>query len=263
MASTVDNAKPGRVAAGTKEEVAAAEPRRRGRPRRDLDTLSKQPELSRDVIIEHAAKLSREVSLDDISIVQIAKDLAVTPATIHYHLAHGRDELLSEVVTIYMRHLLHCFDKVEGNWEARLRTVALRLFRVHIEFKGVNAYLMSHNKFRLLQTASRDQQDLGVKYMDRFILLFKEHGFDTETCVINVHQVAFFIASCAQAEIGRQMPAYHKKYLKQELSTQRLRAVPHFEEAMDEFMRFDTDKMFLTGIEIMLRGFSTPGPGKK
>lgn len=254
MASTVGDAKK----AGRPDAQADA-PRRRGRPpKRDVGEGGEQPELSRDVIIDHAARLAREVSLDDISIVQLAKDLAVTPATIHYHLAHGRDELLSEVVTIYMRHILHCFDKVEGTWDERLRTVALRLFRVHIEFKGVNAYLMQHNKFRLLQTASRGEQDLGVRYLDRFILLFREHGFDIESSVINVHQLAFFIASCAQAEIGRQLPAYHKKYLKQELSAQRLQAAPHFTEALDEFMRFDTDRMFLTGIDIMLRGFGAP-----
>ncbi|MES2260372.1 MAG: TetR/AcrR family transcriptional regulator C-terminal domain-containing protein [Pseudomonadota bacterium] len=247
-----------------RDGVMADAPRRRGRPpKREGGAGAEQAELSRDVIIEHAVRLSREVSLDDISIVQVAKDLAVTPATIHYHLTHGRDELLSEVVTIYMRNILYCFEKVEGSWEERLRTVAARLFRVHIEFKGVNAYLMKHNKFRLLQTASRNEQDLGVRYLDRFILLFQEHGFDIETCVINVHQLAFFIASCAQAEIGRQFPAYHQKYLKQELSSQRLQAAPHFAEALDHFMQFDADKMFLTGIDIMLRGFAVPGKKEK
>jgi AcrR family transcriptional regulator len=259
MASTVGDA-----GKQTQTEPAAETPRRRGRPpKRECGPDGEHAELSRNLIIEHAVRLSREVSLDDISIVQLAKDLAVTPATIHYHLARGRDELLSEVVTIYMRHILHCFDKVEGDWEERVRTVALRLFRVHIEFKGVNAYLMKHNKFRLLQTASRDDQDLGVRYMDRFILLFREHGFDIETCVINVHQLAFFIASCAQAEIGRQLPAYHQKYLMQELSSQRLQGAPYFRDALSDFMQFDTDKMFLTGIDILLRGFSAPKAKEK
>lgn len=240
--------------------VLAEAPRRRGRPpKREGDSRGAQPEVSRDLIIEHAVQLSRTLSLDDISIVQLAKDLAVTPATIHYHLEHGRDELLSEVVTVYMRHILHCFDKVKGDWETRLRTVALRLFRVHIEFKGINAYLMKHNKFRLLQTASRNEKDLGVRYLDRFIALFRDNGFDIETSVINMHQLAFFIASCAQAEIGRQLPAYHKDYLKRELSAERLGAAPYFVEALDEFIQFDSEKMFLTGIDILLRGFAAMG----
>jgi hypothetical protein len=247
-----------------KSGVADLEPRRRGRPsKQDMEQRSEQPDLSREVIIDHATYLSREISLDEISIVRLAKELAVTPATIHYHLQYGRDELLSEVVTTYIKHILYCFENVEGEWDDKLRTVALRLFRVHIEFKGVNAYLMSHNKFRLLQTASRDEQDLGVKYLDRFLLLFKERGFDIEACVINVHHLAFFISSCAQAEIGRQLPAYHKAYLKQELSMRRLAATPNFQEAMEEFMQFDAEKMFMTGIDILLRGFAAPKSAAK
>lgn len=250
---------PERRAAALARVNESASPRRRGRPaKEDIDLRGDQLELSREAIIQHATELSRELSLDDVSIVRLAKDFSVTPATIHYHLTNGRDELVSEVVSRYLQHLMRCFENVDGPWDERIRTVAFRLFKLHIEFKGVNAYLMSHNKFRLLQTASRGEQDLGIKYLDRFILLFKERGFDTEACVINVHQVAFFIASCAHAEIGQQLPAHHKDYLKHQLSKLTLDEAPNFRAAIPEFTRFDTEKMFLTGIEILIRGFVLP-----
>lgn len=264
MAGAASKTKAGQQAKAAQSVAAVAEPRRRGRPpKRDAEVNADQVDLSRTIIIEHATRLSREESLADISIVRLAKELAVTPATLHYYLQNGRDELLSEVVTTYMKHILHCFDKVGGDWDARIRTVAQRLYRVHIEFKGVNAYLMSHNKFRLLQTASQGEQDLGVRYMDRFIELFRERGFDVETSVTYVHQLAFFIASCAQAEIGRQLPAHHKRYLSQELSSLQLARTPNFEASLDEFIQFDADKMFYTGIDILLRGFSTPAALEK
>lgn len=264
MAGTASKIRAAQPAPTATADSVAVEPRRRGRPsKRDAEIHHDQVEVSRALIIEHATRLSREESLDDISLVRLAKELAVTPATVHYHLQGGRDELLSEVVTTYMQHIVHCFERAEGEWDARLRTVAYRLFKVHIEFKGVNAYLMSHNKFRLLQTSSKGEQDLGVRYLDRFIALFRERGYDNETCIIYVHQMAFFIASCAHAEIRRQLPAHHQRYLTQEFSSRQLLATPDFAESLDEFMHFDAEKMFFSGIDILLRGFSTPAELKK
>jgi AcrR family transcriptional regulator len=233
--------------------------RRRGRPpKREAGQEEGHTDVTRQKIIEYATELSREVPLEEISIVRLAKELSVTPATIHYHLNKGRDELISEVVTQYMRHLLCCFDDTNGAWEEHVLAVSRRLFKVHTEFKGVNAYLMSHNKFRLLQTESKGEQDLGVRYLDRFIGLFTKEGYDIDTSVTYMHQLAFFIASCAQGDIRRQFPSFHEKYLRQEITPAMLVNAPHFQAALEQFVQFSAQKMFDRGIDLLIRGFKKP-----
>ena len=81
-------------------------PRRRGRPSKSLgSTGTANSVLTREQILDKATQLAKTESLDDISMVGLARELNVAPALIHYYIG-SREDLISGVANRYKKVLL-------------------------------------------------------------------------------------------------------------------------------------------------------------
>ena len=75
--------------------------------------------LDRQTVLAVAFSLTKTVSVSDLSIVRVARELGVTPALIHYYLAGGgRDALTSGVMNAFYREVVALWPPETGGWRA-------------------------------------------------------------------------------------------------------------------------------------------------
>ena len=226
-----------------------------GRPRKAPPGAKAAPALSAASIVEVALDLCREIPLADLSIVQLARAMGVTPATAHYYL-DGRDALLAGVIARYFQTLLPCFDIGRDQpWEMRIRAVARALYERQVEYRGVNAYFVSHNRFRLVQGDSATRSDYGIRFLEQTLRLFRERPFSVECAVANSHALVHFLSSSAHSAGGRQLPGQHRRFIRDQLRRTDPDEFPAVHQALDAFVALGADQAFETGLSILIRGF--------
>lgn len=232
-----------------------AEKRLPGRPSSQAEGVSGRPSLSAEHIIDAAFELCREIPLADVSIVQLAKELKVTPASLHYYL-DGRDGLVAGVISKYFERMLPCFELGIGeSWEVRVRAVARALYDFQVQYKGLTSYFISHNKFRLIQSDAPAKADFGIRYLDSMLKLFLDRPFSVEEAVANSHHLVRFIGASAHSAGGRQLPGQHAKFIREQLLKTEPTEFPSVHKAIDVFTSFGAEEAFETGLSILIRGF--------
>ncbi len=94
----------------------------RGRPRKP-NVHTDANGLSRESIIQKAAQLAQTESLDEISMVRVAREFGVVPGLIHYYVG-SRDELLSGVINQYFRERIAQMPMPSGDWRRDMERYA-------------------------------------------------------------------------------------------------------------------------------------------
>lgn len=244
--------KPSRPAA----VVAAAPPRRRGRPpRRDALGAEAVPQISREQILERATELARTEPLGEISMVGLARDLGVAPTLIHYYVG-SHDDLISGVVNRYFRERASRMPALTGDWQEDLRIDATHTFRLNLEYGGVLRYTMSHNRFRLFQRVSPGETDFGVVYLDRTAETLRRAGFTAEQAALAYHLLSLYVMSSSYAEVSKQLPAYHEHYIRGQIATHPLDTLAGAHFIAEAFASLDSDTAFPAGLQLLIDGFA-------
>lgn len=240
------------------EEVTTIpKPRRRpGRPPGSVNTHKRnsKPLISREAIIEKATQLAKTEPLNELSIVGIAKEFGVTTALIHYY-AGSRDELISGVVNRYFRERVARFEDITADWRTNIEKHAQAIFDVSREFGGVLQYLMSHNKFRLFQQVTAGEIDYGMVYLNRLAEIFRFGGFSAEQAAMGYHLLVQYLMTAAYAEVNRQLPSNHGKYLLTRIKETPEAQYPGAHFIAEPFSKLGSKKAFETGLKIILDGF--------
>jgi len=237
-------------------------PRRRGRPSKSLgSTGTANSVLTREQILDKATQLAKTESLDDISMVGLARELNVDPALIHYYIG-SREDLISGVANRYKKVLLERARPLTGDWAADLSNEAKTAFKTNIEYGGVLRYMMSHNRFRLFQQVCKGETDHGVQYLERLASIFRSGGFTPQQAAVACHLYLQFVMTSAYAEAARQLPKFHQAYILSEFAAQPPTAWPNARYFVHQFASLDTATAFPAGLRLLIDGLKTWLPNK-
>ncbi|SOY61691.1 TetR/AcrR family transcriptional regulator [Cupriavidus taiwanensis] len=241
------------AATGGKAPVAPSAPRRRGRPPKTDSPIGAEPMLSRVAILQHAIKLTKSMPLDQISMVQLAKDFGVAPGLIHYYLG-GRDQLVSGVLNDYYRQRVGVLPSLTGDWRADVEGIARLSFEVAVENPGVSIYVASHNRYRLFQDVEPGETDYGLEFFNRMTSAIMQGGFTAEQVALGYHLIAQYLVSASMAEASRQLPAYHQAFIEKKLESASGLQYPGARFVSKAFSRLSSDIAFEEGLRITLDG---------
>lgn len=232
----------------------AEAPRRRGRPPKEAQVIAgATPLIGREQVIERAVQLAKVEPLAELSIIGLAREFGVTPALIHYYIG-SRDDLISGVVNLYFKTRVERLGELTGDWRSDLEHHARQSYALMLEYGGVLRYIMSHNRFRLFQQVGPGQTDYGLVYLNRLAQIFRDGGFSPEHSAMGYHLMAQYIMTSAYAEVSRQLPAEHAKFI-----AKRIEKAPETEYAAAHFMaesfvQVDAESAFESGLTLMLDG---------
>ncbi|WP_179402495.1 TetR/AcrR family transcriptional regulator [Burkholderia guangdongensis] len=241
-----------------RKPVAVAEkpkhaPRGRGRPPRNDSPIGTEPTLSRAAILQHAIELTKTVPLDQISMVQLAKDFGVAPGLIHYYLG-GRDKLVSGVLNAYYRMRMARAENLTGDWRRDVERIARNSFEVAIENPGVSLYVASHNRYRLFQDVEPGETDYGMEFFNLMTSAIMQGGFTADQVALAYHLIAQYLVSTSMAETSRQLPAYHQAFIEEKLGQAPAAQYPGARFVSKAFSHLSSETSFEEGLRITLDG---------
>lgn len=234
-------------------ELAATMPRRRGRPPKVDSPIDAEANLSRVAIIQHAIKLSKSVPIDQISMVQIAKDFGVAPGLIHYYLG-SRDNLISGILNHYYRIRMSKMPPLTGDWRADVEEIARTSFSIGRQNPGVSMYIASHNRFRLFQEVGPEEVDYGLAYFNHLTSAYMQGGFSPEQTALAYHLTAQYLVASTTAEAARQLPAYHEAFILKKLESLPAKQYAGASYVSKAFAVLASDTAFESGLAILLNG---------
>ncbi len=239
----------------TAKSSDAATPRRRGRPPKVDSPINAEASLSRAAILQHAIKLTKTVPIDQISMVQLARDFGVAPGLIHYYLG-GRDNLISGILNHYYHARMNKMPPLTGDWRADVESIARTNFVVGVQNPGVSIYIASHNRYRLFQEVGPDEIDYGLAYFNHLTSAFMQGGFTEQQVALAYHLTAQFLVSTIMAEAARQLPAYHEGFILKKLESASIERYPGANYVRSAFASLTSDTTFNIGLKILLDGFA-------
>jgi len=233
-------------------EVVEATKKPRGRPRKpNIHTDANG--LSRESIILKAAQLAQTESLDEISMVRVAREFGVVPGLIHYYVGN-RDELLSGVINQYFRERIAQMPLPSGDWRRDMREMAKASLQSMMKYRGVAAYIATHNRFRLFQMVAPGETDYGLEFFNRVADLMRCGGLPPKAAAMGYHLLMQFMVSSAVSEISGLSPGRHENYIRGKLSGLDEARFPGALYIADEFARLDFNETFSNGLEMLLAG---------
>src|SRR6516165_8910078 len=94
--------------------------------------------LDRDAILAVGLALTKSLPLQDVSIVRVARELEVTPASIHYYV-EGRDALTLGIVNLFIHDLLAEWPQPRAPWKSNLEAAATAIYRHYVRYPGIAA----------------------------------------------------------------------------------------------------------------------------
>jgi hypothetical protein len=237
----------GKAAAGKKPG------RRRGRPAGVVNAL-----LNRSTIIAVALPFTKRVPLAELSVVRVARELGVTPALIHYYMPGGRDALTSGVMNAFYKELIGEWPKIGGvYWREDLEAVASTVYRVHIRYPGVAAYVVSHNKYRMIQEVEKDETDYGLLFFERFTSTVQAIGFDAQNTGIYAHLLVDFITANAHATVRHLWPGEHRDFLDRRLSQLNPSQFPAAHFVRKGLTSLNASEAFTIGLRLFLNALES------
>jgi AcrR family transcriptional regulator len=237
-------------------EAKIARPAGRKRRTPGRPSAATQPALSRELIVAKGLELCRRVPLQELSIVRMARELAVTPALIHYYLG-GRDALTTGVMNAYYRELVGALPEQSGNWQTDVAAALHTIYEKDVKYGGIVAYVMSHNRYRLFQDVEEGDTDYGVLFFDRLAACVRQAGMDASSTAMFVHLLLQHVLASAYQQTSHQLPGDHHAFLLSRLSRIDPRERPSLHFMLEAFSNLDGDAAFEAGLALLIEGIAT------
>jgi AcrR family transcriptional regulator len=209
--------------------------------------------FSRESIIAVSLALTRTVPLHEVSIVRVAQELEVTPGLIHYYMG-GRDALTTGVMNAFYRELAGAWPEPRDGWRENLTAVCKALYDAHVKYGGIAAFLVSHNRFRLVQSVQPGETDYGILLFDRFMAAVKAAGFDAALTGTYGHLLNEFVTGYAQATAAHRWPGEHAGFLTEKLAALDSTRYPAAHFVSKPFTQLNAVKAFEMGLALFLDG---------
>lgn len=234
---------------------AVREKRRgRGRPRSNGD--AGEGLINRQMIVDLAYDQARTQSIDNVSFVQMARELGVKPGALHYHIG-TKDDLASAILNRFYKGLLARLDEVPSNlgWREHLTLFARTLMNCQRGHVGAAEHIQRHARFRVFQKVRDGETDYGARYLDRIFSMLRDAGFDAETAAVFYHTLALHCLSAATSANTRLEPAAHESFLTERANAYRPGEMPGLEFGLRAFARVRADDAFELGLKALLDHF--------
>ncbi len=232
--------------AADKATVTPLPARRRGRP-----PVSENGLLDRHLIISCALQMARSTPLQDLSIVRVARELGVTPALIHYYL-NGRDALTSGVMNAFYCETLKDWPQPTGNWRDDVEAVVRRVYSAHVNYPGVAAYVVAHNRFRLKQILVEGEKDFGIQLFESFVAAVREATDDAYHTAMWSHLLIDFVVSMAFAAVRHRFPGEHGEHLDRIFAELPPKHFPAMAFVRKDYVRLNAGEAFAEALRLML-----------
>jgi hypothetical protein len=173
--------------------------------------------ISLNAILRTSYRLAKTVPLQELSIVFVAKTLGVTPALIHYYVG-GRDWLTSGTMNLFYSDLLRKLPENTGNWERDIPRMAHTIYEHLVQYAGVAAYMVSHNRFRIWQLTAYGQREYGVEVLEKLTACVSQAGCAPKRTGIYTHLIMEFVIGSAHRAAHHLFPSDHQEFLTDKLS---------------------------------------------
>ena len=230
---------------------APAAPRRAGRRPRNADGSA---ELSRAAVIDCAVRLAQRESIDELSMVRLARELGITPGLVHYYVG-SRDELISTIVNIAYRERVEALPQPSGDWRRDLEAVALISSKMMLRWKGVASYVATHNRSRLFQKVAAGETDWGLAFFDRIGRILEQGGFTAAQAAMAYHLLMLFLVGVSRADAHRQTPVLHRDFIRNYVGRPGVESCTGARFLVGPFTEIDTEATLRAGLALLLDGF--------
>jgi AcrR family transcriptional regulator len=207
--------------------------------------------LSRLEIARRALNLCRREPLQDVSIVRIANELGVTPALIHYYVG-GRERFTSSVMNCFYRQLVAKLPSVSTGWRADVTSVFDTIYANYIEFGGIVAYVMAHNRFRLFQLVDAGERDHGADFFERIAKSVRLARLAPQQTAMFAHLLLQHVLSSAHQHASRQLPEDHHAFLVSQLKRLSSEGTPNAHFLLESFASIRGEEAFSAGLDIII-----------
>jgi AcrR family transcriptional regulator len=234
--------------------------RRPGRPASD----SPSGVLDRETVLAVAFRLTKTVSVSELSIVRVARELGVTPALIHYYFeGGGRDALTSGVMNAFYREVIEGWPNETGEWEHDFEVVCESIYRAYLRYPGISIYAASHNRYQLVQDVQAGEIDYGLLVLEKFTGTVRSAGFEAKQTGVLSHLLMMFVAAYAHSTVTRRWPGQHTEFLSAKLSALDQKEFPNINFSREGLTTLNPTEAFLSGLKIVINGFGAEIPRPK
>jgi AcrR family transcriptional regulator len=209
--------------------------------------------LDRDVILAAGLVLTKSIALQDVSIVRIAREFDVTPASIHYYL-HSRDALTSGIVSLFVRDLLDVWPALGSSWKTDLENVASAIYRHYVQYPGIAAYFAGQNRFRVFIAAGGQEHAEHLnRFLEAFFAAVARVGLDNRRTAVYALVLIQFIIAAAHSKASHQLPGEQGE-LGGLLASLDHRKYPTINRMRTSYLGLAGDDAFRAGLGLILRG---------
>jgi AcrR family transcriptional regulator len=211
--------------------------------------------LDSTTIIAKGLALTKTVPLQEVSIVRLAREFGVTPASIHYYF-DGRDQLTSGIINLFVGEIVRAWPNQTGNWKVDLETVAEAIYRWYVRYPGIAAYFVSQNRFRVLvPAAERGGGEVLLQFLERYFAALGQVGLDAQRTATLAVVLIQFIHVSAHATASHQWPG-EQRLLKHRLSKLDRADFPNIDRFRTDYLQLAGDTAFNAGLGLILAGLA-------
>lgn len=212
--------------------------------------------LDRDGILAVGLALTKSVPLRDVSIVRVARELDVTPASIHYYL-EGRDALTLGIVNLFIRDLLTEWPRPRSSWKPDLEAVATATYRQYVRYPGIAAYFAAQNRFRILIPAGEQRGAEHLHgFLERYFAAIGAVGLNARRSAVYALVLIQFIIAAAHATASHHLPG-EQDALGEVLAALDRRTYPNIHRMRASYLGLAGDDAFRAGLHLILAGLQS------
>lgn len=221
------------------------------------------PNINRNTILRTALKLTTKTPLQEVSILNVARTMEITPALVHYYIG-GREWLTSGTMNLFYKGMLRAWPEPTGIWQKDLIAAARLIHGRFSAYPGIAAYAVSNARFRLCQLTAFGDREYGLEVIERVTGCVRGSGLPSEQTGIYSSQLFELAVSTANALSNHIYPKDHKAFLREKARKLDPGRYPHIEYAGGAPLAigstaFDEGcKLILLGIEHECSGKSLP-----
>lgn len=209
------------------------------------------PAITKERIIAAALQLCKEIPLQDISVMRMAREFSATPALMHYYV-RNRNTLTSGVMNGFYRELVSLLPSHTGDWWADLNAVMRRIYLGFVKQRGIVAYVMSHNRYRILQDVGEGEVDYGILFFDRLISCVRQARLNSQQTAMFAHLLLQHALSSAYQQVHHQLPGDHQDYLFSRLRELSPSELPNIRFVGENFSSLTGEQVFEAGLELIV-----------
>lgn len=209
--------------------------------------------IDHSAIVARGLELTKSVPLPDLSIVRIAAEFDVTPASVHYHV-HGREALTADILILFVANLLKIWPAPEGTWQQALESATRTIYRHFRQYPGIAAYFALQNRFSALVPAlDRDPQGHLLDFLDRYFGLVRGAGLDERQTATYATLLLQFTHVAAHRSASHQWPA-EQRQLGAHFASLDGERFPNLAAVRDSYLKLGGEGGFEAGLELFLSG---------